>query len=123
MELHKQRRRRGVILSLQGWKKLQEARHQAEILENDGARFTLEELSDRTQLAPFTISKVLAREEGVDKQTLDYFFRGFGLELAKSDYVKAGNGEVGRHPPIPSPQHQDWGEAVDVSIFLVAQRN
>ncbi|WP_026734121.1 eIF2A-related protein [Fischerella sp. PCC 9605] len=122
MELHKQRRRRGVILSLQGWKKLQEARHQAEILENDGARFTLEELSDRTQLAPFTVSKVLAREEGVDKQTLDYFFRGFGLELAKSDYVKAGNGEVGTdspHPPIsPSPQHQDWGETVDVSIFF-----
>lgn len=122
MEVHKQRRKRGVILSLQGWQKLQEARHEAEILENDGARFTLEELSYRTQLAPFTVSKVLAREEGVDKQTLVYFFRGFGLELAKSDYVRAGNGEVGRdspHPPIPpSPQHQDWGEAVDVSIFF-----
>jgi hypothetical protein len=79
-------------------------------------------LSDRTQLAPFTVSKVLAREEGVDKQTLDYFFRGFGLELAKTDYVKAGNGEIerdSRHPPIsPSPQHQDWGETVDVSIFF-----
>ncbi|MBW4601253.1 MAG: hypothetical protein KME29_17175 [Calothrix sp. FI2-JRJ7] len=45
MEASKQRRRRGVILSLQGWKKLTEAKHQAEILENDGARFTLEELS------------------------------------------------------------------------------
>lgn len=37
MEASKQRRRRGVILSLQGWKKLTEAKHQAEILENDGA--------------------------------------------------------------------------------------
>ncbi|PMB51174.1 hypothetical protein CEN39_16580 [Fischerella thermalis CCMEE 5201] len=129
MELHKQRRRRGVILSPQGWQKLQKARHEAEILENDGARFTLEELSDRTQLAPFTVSKVLAREEGVDKQTLDYFFRGFGLELAKSDYVRMGQGGQGGQgsyfsplsPPsvLSSPSLlRDWGEAVDVSIFF-----
>lgn len=73
MEKHKQKRKRGVVLSLAGLKKLQEARYQAEIQENDGARFTLEELSYRTQLAPFTVSKVIAREEGVDKQTLEYF--------------------------------------------------
>lgn len=89
MELHKQKRRRGVILSLSGFSKLQEARHQAEMLENDGARLTIEELSYRTQLAPFTISKVLSREEGVDKQTLTYFFRAFGLDLTPQDYVRA----------------------------------
>jgi hypothetical protein len=69
MEKYKQTRRRGVILSLQGLQKLQEAKHLLEIQENDGARFTLEELSYRTQLAPFTVSKVLARQEGVDKQS------------------------------------------------------
>ncbi|MBD2356196.1 hypothetical protein H6G41_16445 [Tolypothrix sp. FACHB-123] len=90
MESHKQRRRRGVVLSLLGFQKLQEARYQVEVMENDGARFTLEELSYRTQLAPFTVSKVLARAEGVDKQTLEYFFRAFGLELTPSDYRKAG---------------------------------
>ncbi|OUL17346.1 hypothetical protein BV378_38625 [Nostoc sp. RF31YmG] len=140
MESHKQRRRRGIILSLPGFQKLQEARYQAEILENDGARFTLEELSYRTQLAPFTVSKVLARAEGVDKQTLEYFFRAFGLELTPSDYQRVGRTEeqrsrgaeeaeeVGEETTSSSAYsglktHNsalkvDWGEAVDVSIFF-----
>ncbi|WP_243147222.1 NB-ARC domain-containing protein [Scytonema sp. UIC 10036] len=127
MEKHKQKRRRGVILSLAGLNKLQEAKYQAEFQVNDGARFTLEELSYRTQLAPFTVSKVLAREEGVDKQTLEYFFRAFGLELTTSDYQRVGNSESGvgngeetspnPYPLIPTP-YCDWGEAVDVSIFF-----
>ncbi|MBU7584965.1 MAG: hypothetical protein KAF91_19005 [Nostoc sp. TH1S01] len=137
MELHKQRRKRGVILSLPGIQKLQEARHQTEILENDGAKFTLEELSYRTQLAPFTVSKVLARTEGVDKQSLEYFFRAFGLELTANDFVRAGvqgNGGAGEEyvtqqrqsAQVGEPAHAagssalktDWGEAVDVSIFF-----
>jgi WD40 repeat protein len=125
MEASKQRRRRGVILSLSGWNKLQDAKHQAEILENDGTRFTLEELSDRTQLAPFTVAKVMAREEGVDKQSLEYFFRAFALELMPSDYVKVGNRELGigngenKEVNLSAPWPRiDWGEAVDVSVFF-----
>ena len=140
MESHKQRRRRGVILSLLGIQKLQEARYQVEIIENDGARFTLEELSYRTQLAPFTVSKVLARAEGVDKQTLEYFFRAFGLELTPSDYLRvrgvggnSGDEGVGvdggekelpdfsssiQNPKSKIQNRLDWGEAVDVSIFF-----
>ncbi len=138
MELPKQRRRRGVILSHLGFQKLQEARHQAEILENDGARFTLEELSDRTQLAPFTVSKILARAEGVDKQSLNlaraegvdkqslnYFFRAFSLELTPSDYVRAGIEEDSRKRESLNTETRktiqnlvDWGKAVDVSIFF-----
>ncbi|MCF4968845.1 NB-ARC domain-containing protein [Nostoc sp. CMAA1605] len=125
MELHKQKRRRGIVLSLSGYHKLQEARHQAEILENDGDKFTIEVLSYRTQLAPFTVSKVLARAEGVDKQTLEYFFRAFGLDLTPQDYVRVGEEETkgqGRDVKLLSTQHStlhtDWGEAVDVSIFF-----
>ncbi|BCL35237.1 NB-ARC domain-containing protein [Nostoc sp. MS1] len=123
MQLHKQRRKRGVILSLPGFQKLQEARQRLEILENDGARFTIEELSYRTQLAPFTVSKVLAREEGVDKQTLEYFFRTFNLELTSNDYFRAGKqaeeqGSKGTELNTFPPNHTDWGEAVDVSIFF-----
>ncbi|MBD2165121.1 hypothetical protein H6G04_11980 [Calothrix membranacea FACHB-236] len=137
MESQKQRRRRGVILSLPGFQKLQEARYQLEIIENDGVRFTLEQLSYRTQLAPFTVSKVLARAEGVDKQTLEYFFRAFGLELTPNDYIRAGvvrdTGEQGSRgaweiEEFPTQHSQlsthnsalktDWGEAVDVSIFF-----
>ncbi|WP_017651617.1 WD40 repeat domain-containing protein [Fortiea contorta] len=115
MELPKQRRKRGVVLSLPGWRKLQAARHQTEIIENDGVRFTLEELSYRTQLAPFTVSKVLAQAEGVDKQSLEYFFRAFGLSLTPSDYIRAG--EQGGGEKL-TPTKTDWGEAVDVSIFF-----
>ncbi|MEB3178744.1 MAG: NB-ARC domain-containing protein [Nostocaceae cyanobacterium] len=94
-------------------------------MENDGSRFTLEELSDRTQLAPFTVAKIMARQEGVDKQSLEYFFRAFALELTTSDYVKAGTLEGGQggqgsndFPLSPPCSLTDWGEAVDVSLFF-----
>lgn len=61
------KRRRGVILSLQGWKKFQAAKTQVEFDENAGDRFTLEELSERTNLSLNTISKALGRSEPVDK--------------------------------------------------------
>ncbi|MEO0970210.1 MAG: NB-ARC domain-containing protein [Cyanobacteria bacterium J06639_18] len=136
MERQKQRRKRGVILSDVGLHKLTNAKHQAESLENDGAKFTLEELSFRTQLAPFTISKVLAGEEAVDKETLEYFFYAFNLDLTQDDYTKPGST---KHTKIEKnflnqglkskisdfkserkyfKQKTDWGEAVDVSIFF-----
>ncbi|MFB2921116.1 NB-ARC domain-containing protein [Aerosakkonema funiforme] len=128
MDLHKQRRKRGVVLSFQGLKKLSEARREAEIEENDGNKFTLEELSDRTQLAPFTVAKVLAHEEGVDKQTLECFFRAFDLELLPQDYTRPNSHDRGSADETPAEQQiqnpkskiqnrTDWGEAVDVSIF------
>ncbi len=49
MNSQKRRRRRGVILTPQGLKKLQAAKSQAESDENDGIRYTLEDLSDRTK--------------------------------------------------------------------------
>lgn len=132
MERQKQRRKRGVILTNLGLQKLHNARHKAENLENDGARFTLEELSFRTQLAPFTVSKVLSGEEAVDKQTLEYFFYAFNLDLAHNDYTKPG---TTKHTKIEDEDKKlvdqslksknnnlkhktDWGEAVDVSIFF-----
>jgi hypothetical protein len=116
MILQKTIRDRGVILTPPGLKKLQDARREAEIWENDGKRYTLEVLSDRTGLGCGTVAKVLAHEEGVDKQTLERFFRAFNLELDKSDYssptldLAQPNGRI-----IKS--RQDWGEAVDVSAF------
>ncbi|MBD3562751.1 NACHT domain-containing protein, partial [Planktothrix sp. FACHB-1355] len=124
MDLHKQRRKRGVVLSFPGLKKLIEARREAEIEENDGNKFTLEELSDRTQLAPFTVAKVLAHEEGVDKQTLECFFRAFDLELLPQDYIRPDSNERGSGGALERgnrgekiQNRTDWGEAVDVSIF------
>jgi NB-ARC domain len=109
-------RERGVILTLQGWSKLQAAKFQAELQENAGDRFTLEELSGRTVLSLGTISKVLGRLEPVDRYSLQTVLRSFGLELDKSDYS---------HPNSPfkgldirqKNSKQDWGEAMDVSRF------
>jgi WD40 repeat protein len=125
--VQKQRRKRGVVLTSVGLKKLQEARYQVELEENGGDRYTLEELSDRTQLAPYTVAKVLACEEGVDKQTLVFFFRAFNLELDKIDYSRPecdrlalprrGNCEPPETPPATEARCS-WGEAIDVSVFF-----
>ncbi|ALF54049.1 serine/threonine protein kinase [Nostoc piscinale CENA21] len=82
----KARRRRGVILTPQGLKKLQTAKSEAEIRENNGHRYTLEVLSDRTGLSVDTIMKIFACEVGVDKQTLKHCFQAFNLVLEQSDY-------------------------------------
>lgn len=107
MKPPKQRRSRGIILAAQGWKKLQEARHQVEAQENFGDRYTLEELSDRTKLDLSTVARVLERESGVDKRTLERFFFAFGLELNKEDYFKpkptAGNLEESTSAPKATP--------------------
>jgi hypothetical protein len=47
MAVQKQRRKRGVILTSVGLKKLQEARYQTELDKNEGNKYTLEQLSDR----------------------------------------------------------------------------
>ena len=82
------RSKRGVILTSEGWHKLNNAQQIQESKENSVKPYTIETLSEITRLDPTTISKVLHRKVGVDKRTLDRFFRGFGLELNQSDYTK-----------------------------------
>ncbi|KAM3092140.1 NB-ARC domain-containing protein [Phormidesmis sp. 146-35] len=111
------RRNRGVVLTVHGWDKLQTAKAEVEFQENHGQRLTLEDLSDRTRLAIHTVSKLLGRKDPVDKQSLQYIFHAFGLELTSSDYT---------HPISPFEAladrqqnlSQDWREAIDVSVFL-----
>ncbi|MBT9316454.1 hypothetical protein IXB50_13570 [Leptothoe spongobia TAU-MAC 1115] len=116
-----QRRRRGVILTAQGQQKLQSAITELEQTEKLGQKITLEELAEKTGLDPGTVAKVLEREKGCDRKTLDRFFRSLSLELTDADYTKPGTVSVPN--PVPeSSDHQlktpvDWGEAVDVSIF------
>ena len=116
MNLQKQSRRRGVILTSQGLQKLQVAKSEAESCENNDHRYTLEALSLRTGLDPDTLMKVFSCEVGVDKQTLNRCFRAFNLLLEPDDYQL----------PIPQIEErrgtttkvvQDWGEAPDVSVF------
>ncbi|MBW4519771.1 MAG: NACHT domain-containing protein [Scytolyngbya sp. HA4215-MV1] len=120
-------RRRGVVLSSQGQRKLEMARRHLEQTLNSSDRFTLEELSERTQLSPSTVARVLEAQVGVDKQTLEQFFGVFDLILERADYHRPGAGEdaqlteepISTIAPISRSMAStiDWGEAIDVSTF------
>ncbi|HEY9623640.1 MAG TPA: hypothetical protein V6C78_25000, partial [Crinalium sp.] len=81
-------RKRGVILTQQGWQKLQQA---GVLHDNFGKRYTHEELSERSLLDARTVSRVLSCEVKVDKGTLKTFFQAFHLPLEAGDYIKVGD--------------------------------
>jgi transcriptional regulator with XRE-family HTH domain len=112
----KTNRKRGVVLTSRGWEKLHKAIDRVQARENHGVRYTFEELSDRTELTPRTVSRVLERKQRVDKPTLEQVFRAFNLELTESDYEKPVPNSNDAERIIPNAR-QDWGEAVDVSVF------
>jgi transcriptional regulator with XRE-family HTH domain len=114
--LAKLKRERGVILTPQGWHKLQQAKQEAEAKHNWSRRFTHEQLSERTGLSLHTISRILLRKEGVDKQSLECFLSAFSVELSTADCTRP----VPLFPELEARQgnpQRDWGEALDVSVF------
>ncbi|MBE8966762.1 pentapeptide repeat-containing protein [Nostocales cyanobacterium LEGE 12452] len=106
---------RGVILSPQGWQKFQTAKQHSESDETWGKRFTQEDISDRTGLSLNTLARIFKRELGVDRQSLEYLFRAFGLELTKADVTSPTLAEE-TESRWTNPQ-QDWDTAVDTSVF------
>ncbi|MBW4565596.1 MAG: pentapeptide repeat-containing protein [Mojavia pulchra JT2-VF2] len=106
---------RGAILSPQGWQKFQTAKQQAESDETWGKRFSHEDLSDRTGLSLNTLARIFKRELGVDRQSLEYLFRAFGLELTQADLTSPTSSQE-TESRWTNPQ-QDWDTAVDASVF------
>jgi hypothetical protein len=86
-QLPYQKRRRGVILSSQGWQRLQAAQYLSAARDNAGSPYTLEELRDRTGLSTKTLTKVRRRQNPVDQPTLAAYFQSFGLSLETDDYI------------------------------------
>ncbi|RFP63162.1 MAG: hypothetical protein BJG00_000660 [Limnothrix sp. CACIAM 69d] len=84
-KVHK--RYRGVMLSPQGWQRLQSAEQISATQQNQGKPYTLEQLSYLTQLSPNTLTKVRRREKLVDFQSLLLYFQAFGLDLSEGDYL------------------------------------
>ncbi|WP_238393196.1 AAA-like domain-containing protein [Myxacorys almedinensis] len=81
------KRKRGIILSLRGWQRLQAAEQRAPEHHPSGKPYTLQELSDRTGLSPNTLARVRGRKVAVDQQTLENYFRAFGLTLGTEDFT------------------------------------
>lgn len=157
------KRGRGVLLSPQGWQKFQQAKQALERQQNWDQPLTREQLSEMTGLSVQTIGRILRREEGVDRQSLERFLGAFGILMEFGDYVRPAQtsrsesaptsdptdsaSPVSLDPepapsepqsppdrpiaPLPSPSaapavppsapKQDWGEALDVSVFYGRQ--
>ncbi|AFY64594.1 AAA-like domain-containing protein [Geitlerinema sp. PCC 7407] len=87
-------RRRGTVLSAQGWQRLQAAEHLSSIRENAGRPYTLEQLSLRTGLSTKTLTKVRHRQKPVDQPTLEAYFEAFELALGADDYISQDLSDV-----------------------------
>ncbi|PSB13457.1 hypothetical protein C7B76_19800 [filamentous cyanobacterium CCP2] len=109
-------RARGVVLSPQGWQRFQAAKQQAESENNWNKRFTQEDLNERTGLSLATLARILKRELGVDRQSLEILFQSFGLELTNTDYVSPIASGTALSSQRDNPC-QDWDNAVDVTVF------
>jgi WD40 repeat protein/GTPase SAR1 family protein len=116
MKPQNQKRNRGLILTCEGWQKLENAKLEWEFQENNGTRCTLEELSEQARITPVTFRKVLTRETGVDKQTLVRLFMAFNLELDQNDYTKPES-DLEKQENLKLLKRVDLREAVDVSVF------
>jgi WD40 repeat protein len=109
------RRKRGVVLTNVGRDKLANARTQWEQQQNNGTRYTIEQLSEITELAPNTLNKILLHNNYVDKATLARCFRSFGSILHPEDCKYRSTKSPQQQPA--DDRHLSWGEAPDVSIF------
>ncbi|MBR8833245.1 MAG: AAA-like domain-containing protein [Stigonema ocellatum SAG 48.90 = DSM 106950] len=87
MRQTKTRRRRGVLLTNVGVQRLQAAILAVEMVENNGSRFTLEELSDRVKVSTKTLGRLWSLNASVDQKTLKLCFSAFNLELYSEDYT------------------------------------
>jgi lambda repressor-like predicted transcriptional regulator len=65
-----QKRRRGVILSSQGWQKLHPAENLSATRDNGSNPYILEQLSERTGLSCKTLAKVRRRSSSSDQLVL-----------------------------------------------------
>ncbi|NET35758.1 MAG: NACHT domain-containing protein [Cyanothece sp. SIO1E1] len=112
----KPQRSRGVILTPIGLAKLTAAKAQVELAENYGNRITFEAWGERTELDKRTIARIFSGTEGVDRRSLEQFFRALSLTLGPEDYTKVSTQE--RRTPVEINQtRRDWSEAVSVPTF------
>jgi hypothetical protein len=89
---NKTKRKRGVVLTSTGIKRLQSAIISLEIVEKKAKPFTLEELSDRMEVSTRTLGKLWSLSVGVDQKTIKLCFSALNLELHSEDYTTISEG-------------------------------
>ncbi len=118
MTARKQRRRRGVVLTMVGSRKLQAARLASERAANFGVRYTNEELVGITGLSLMTLAKIFPMTSDlqmpVDKKTLDRCFRGFDSILERGDYAYIDNTEILSGVAVTSSRSPIEGELIEI---------
>lgn len=87
MKQSRTRRRRGVLLTSVGLKRLQKAIEAVEVNQNNGEQFTLQELSARMNVSIRTLSRLWSLNASVDRRTLKQCFSAFDLEICTEDYT------------------------------------
>jgi hypothetical protein len=95
LKQNKTKRRRGVVLTLKGLQRLQEAIICWESRYNKGDRLTLDQLSQQINVSTKTLSRLWSLSASVDQKTLKLCFSTFNLELDEEDYtVSSGENET-----------------------------
>ncbi|MGF1937843.1 MAG: AAA-like domain-containing protein [Nostoc sp. ChiQUE02] len=87
MKQSKSTRKRGLVLTSAGLKRLQASILAMEKVQNNGDRFTLEDLGDRMNVSTKTLNRLWSLNTGVDQKTLKLCFSAFNLELRSEDYA------------------------------------
>ncbi|WP_138502487.1 AAA-like domain-containing protein [Nostoc sp. PA-18-2419] len=121
IEQIKTKRRRGVVLTSIGIKRLQEAILFVEIVENKGEHLSLEQLSDRINVSSRTLSKLWSLSTSVDQKTVKLCFSAFNLELHSEDYIgtnEANETETSELLPVGSCAEEDSSQLSQFTSFV-----
>lgn len=105
------KRKRGIALTASGLRRLNQAIQSAEAIENEGRRFTAEELSQRCGISTSTLSRLWASRSGVDRRTLHLLFSAFKLDLLDSDLQQCPE-------DTEVPPSQPWIESTSNSLSI-----
>ncbi|BBD70624.1 hypothetical protein NIES4072_69910 [Nostoc commune NIES-4072] len=103
---NKSLRKRGVVLTAVGIKRLQTAILEEERQKRGGKRFTQVELSDRIGISTSSLSRLWSLNSRIDPRTMRIFFSAFDLVLHEDDYTLYDANDIDFHQEYFQQQGQ-----------------
>ncbi|MEH2347079.1 MAG: AAA-like domain-containing protein [Nostoc sp.] len=121
MKQSKSNRKRGLVLTIAGLKRLQAVILVMEKVQNNGNHFTLEDLADRMNVSTKTLNRLWSLNTGVDQKTLKLCFTAFNLELYREDYAilrEPNNTEISRTLSLGfDTQEKEMPQSLSLDLF------